>query len=90
VNKAEIVSKISKDVKISKGAADKALTSFIDGVTKALKKGQNVTLVGFGTFTVGKRKARRGRNPQTGKEIRIPAKKVAKFKAGKALRETVQ
>jgi len=59
-------------------------------VSKALKKGQNVTLVGFGTFTVGKRKARRGRNPQTGKEIKIPAKKVAKFKPGKALKEAVQ
>ena len=89
MNKAELVAKMAKDAKLSKGAADKALTSFIDGVSKSLKKGQNVTLVGFGTFTIGKRKARRGRNPQTGKEIRIPAKKVAKFKAGKALRETV-
>jgi DNA-binding protein HU-beta len=90
MNKAEMVAKMAKDAKITKGAADKALTSFIDGVSKALKKGQNVTLVGFGTFTVGKRKARRGRNPQTGKEIKIPAKKVAKFKPGKALKEAVQ
>ncbi|OGW18320.1 MAG: DNA-binding protein HU [Nitrospinae bacterium RIFCSPLOWO2_12_FULL_45_22] len=90
MNKAEIVAKMAKEAKISKGAADKALSSFVDGVSKSLKKGQNVTLVGFGTFAIGKRKARRGRNPQTGKEIKIPAKRVAKFKPGKALKEAVK
>ncbi|MEE9504839.1 MAG: HU family DNA-binding protein, partial [Thermodesulfobacteriota bacterium] len=71
-------------------AAGKALNSVIDGITKALKKGDSVTLVGFGTFSVSKRKARKGRNPQTGKEIKIPARKVAKFKAGSDLKKAVK
>jgi DNA-binding protein HU-beta len=85
-----MVAKMGKDAKISKGAASKALSSFVEGVGKTLKKGQRVTLVGFGTFSVSKRKTRRGRNPQTGKEIKIPAKKVAKFKPGKALKQLVK
>lgn len=90
MTKAELVSRMAKDAKITKVAATKALDSVIDGITKALKKGDSVTLVGFGTFSVSRRKARKGRNPQTGKEIKIPAKKVAKFKAGTDLRKAVK
>jgi DNA-binding protein HU-beta len=90
MTKAELVAKMAKDAKISKAAAGKALNGAIEGITKALKKGDSVTLVGFGTFSVSKRKARKGRNPQTGKEIKIAARKVAKFKAGSELRKTVK
>ena len=90
MTKAELVSRMAKDAKITKVAANKALGSVIGGITKALKKGDSVTLVGFGTFSVVRRKARKGRNPQTGKEIKIPAKKVAKFKAGADLRKAVK
>ncbi len=85
MNKAELVAKMSDDAGISKTQANAAVDSFIDAVTKTLKKDGKVTLVGFGTFTVGKRKARAGRNPKTGEAIKIKAKKVAKFKAGKEL-----
>ncbi len=90
MTKAELIAKAAKDAKITKTAASKALDSIIDGITKALKKGNRVTLVGFGTFSVSKRKARTGRNPQTGKPIKIAAKKVAKFKAGSGLRKAVK
>lgn len=90
MTKAELVSRMAKDAKITKVAANKALGGVIGGITKALKKGDSVTLVGFGTFSVVRRKARKGRNPQTGKEIKIPAKKVAKFKAGADLRKAVK
>ena len=90
MTKADLISRMAKDAKITKVAAGKALNSVIDGITKALKKGDSVTLVGFGTFSVSKRKARKGRNPQTGKEIKIPARKVAKFKAGSDLKKTVK
>ena len=90
MTKAELVEQMAKDAKISKAAAGKALNGAIDAITKALKKGDSVTLVGFGTFSVSRRKARKGRNPQTGKEIKIPARKVAKFKAGAGLRDTVK
>jgi len=90
MTKAELVEKMAKDSKISKAAAAKALDSFIDGVTKALKKKDGkVTLVGFGTFSKGRRKARKGRNPQTGAEIKIKASTVVKFKAGKKLKDAV-
>ena len=85
MNKGQLVDRIAKDAKITKGQASDALESVISGVAGALTKGGKVTLVGFGTFSVSKRAARKGRNPQTGKEINIKAKKVAKFKAGKAL-----
>ena len=85
MNKAELVSKISDDSGISKTQANTALNSFIEAVTKTLKSGDKVTLVGFGTFSVSKRNARTGRNPQTGATIKIKAKKVARFKAGKEL-----
>jgi len=90
MTKAELIAKAAKDAKITKTAAGKALDSIIDGITKALKKGGRVSLVGFGTFSVSKRKARTGRNPQTGKPIKIAAKKVAKFKAGSELRKAVK
>ncbi len=83
MNKGQLIDKIANDAKISKVQAGAALDSFIGATMGALKKGDKVTLVGFGTYSVSKRSARIGRNPQTGKEIKIPAKKVVKFKAGK-------
>ena len=90
MTKGDLVGAISKEAGITKVAAEKALVAFIDAVTKSLKKGDSVGLVGFGTFSVSKRKARKGRNPQTGKEINIPAAKVPKFKAGKGLKDAVR
>ncbi|HMK05400.1 MAG TPA: HU family DNA-binding protein [Ferruginibacter sp.] len=85
MNKAELISKLADDAGITKTQANAALDSFVEAVTKTLKGGGKVTLVGFGTFSVSKRAARNGRNPQTGAVIKIKAKKVAKFKAGKEL-----
>ena len=85
MNKAELVAKIADDAGITKSQANAALDSFVEAVTKTLKGGGKVTLVGFGTFSVSKRNARTGRNPQTGDVIKIKAKKVARFKAGKEL-----
>ncbi len=85
MTKAELVGVIAKSAGITKDKAAKALDCFQDTVTKELKKSGRLALVGFGTFSVAKRKAREGRNPQTGKTIKIPAKKVVKFKAGKEL-----
>lgn len=82
MNKAELVDAIAGEAKLSKASAEKALEAFVNQTTKALKSGDNVALVGFGSFKVVKRAARNGRNPQTGKSIKIAAKKVAKFKAG--------
>ena len=89
MNKADLVGEVAKVVG-SKKKAEEAVSCVLQTVTKALKKGQALTLVGFGTFTVSKRKARLGRNPQTGKEIKIPAKKVPKFSPGKALKAAVR
>jgi DNA-binding protein HU-beta len=89
MNKAEIISKIAEDAGITKTQANAALDSLIDGITRTLKKGDKVTLVGFGTFSVSKRAARNGRNPQTGAVIKIKAKKVARFKPGKELSEKI-
>jgi DNA-binding protein HU-beta len=90
MTKADLVDKVAKDAKISKAAANKALGSFVDNVTKALKKKDGkVTLVGFGTFSKVRRKAREGRNPQTGRKIKIKARNAVKFKAGKALKDAV-
>lgn len=85
MNKAELIAKIAEDAGITKTQANATIDAFVDAVTKTLKKGDKVTLVGFGTFSVSKRAARNGRNPQTGAVIKIKAKKVAKFKAGKDL-----
>jgi len=85
MTKAELITKIAEDAGITKVAAVAALDAFMDGVTKTLKKGDKLTLVGFGTFSVSKRAARVGRNPFNGETIKIKAKKVAKFKASKEL-----
>jgi DNA-binding protein HU-beta len=90
MTKAELVEKMATDADISKAAAGKALDSFMNGIKKTLKKGDTVTLVGFGTFSVGKRAARKGRNPQTGEVIKIKASKSPKFKAGKAFKEAIK
>ncbi len=85
MNKATLIDKIANDAGITKGAAATAVDSLVTGITSALKKNQRVTLVGFGTWHVSKRKARTGRNPQTGETIKIKAKKAVRFKAGKQL-----
>ena len=85
MNKAELIEAMASGAKISKADAKRALDSFIDTTSKALKKGDRVALVGFGSFSVSKRAARKGRNPQTGKEIQIKAKNVVRFKAGSEL-----
>ena len=90
MNKAELIDSIASEADITKADAKKALDAFIDTTTKALKKGNRVALVGFGSFSVSKRSARKGRNPQTGKEIKIPAKKVVKFKPGAELSEKIK
>jgi len=89
VNKSQLVDKIAEGAEISKAAAGRALDSFIEAVTEALKKGEQVALVGFGTYQVRERSARTGRNPQTGQTIQIAAAKVPSFKAGKALKDAV-
>jgi DNA-binding protein HU-beta len=90
MTKAELVEKMANDAKISKAAAGAALNSFVANVTKALKKKDGkVTLMGFGTFAKVRRKARKGRNPQTGAVIKIKARNAVKFKAGKKLKDAV-
>lgn len=89
MTKVELVEKMATDAGITKTAAGAALASFIEGVTKALKKDGKVTLVGFGTFSKTRRKARQGRNPQTGDVIKIKASNAVKFKAGKKLKDAV-
>ncbi len=90
MTKAELVEAMAKDAGISKAAATKALNSFTTSVTKALKKKDGkVTLVGFGTFSKVRRKARKGRNPQTGEKIKIKARNAVKFSAGKKLKDAV-
>lgn len=90
MTKAELIEKMAKDAGVAKSVAGKSLESFIEGVTKSLKKGNKVSLVGFGTFAVSKRKARKGRNPRTGETITIKAAKVPKFTAGKAFKEAIK
>jgi len=85
MNKAELIEAIAADAGLTKADAKRALDAFIDATTGALKQGDRVALVGFGSFSVTDRAARKGRNPQTGKEINIPAKKVVRFKAGAEL-----
>jgi DNA-binding protein HU-beta len=89
VNKQELIAKIVKDTGLTKVGASAAVDSFIDGITKSLKKGTNVTFVGFGTFKTAQRKARTARNPQTGASIKIPKRRVVRFSAGKALKSAV-
>ena len=90
MTKADLISSMAKDSKITKTAAEKALNAFTGSVTKALKKGDKITLTGFGTFSTARRKARKGRNPRTGQEIKIGATKVARFKPGNKLRQSVK
>jgi DNA-binding protein HU-beta len=89
MNKSELIDAIAKSADISKAAAGRALDATVDSIKKSLKKGDLVSLVGFGTFYVGKRAARTGRNPQTGATIKIKAAKVPKFRAGKGLKDAV-
>jgi len=90
MNKSELVEAIAKESKLTKADSERALDAFVNQTTKALKGGHNVALIGFGTFKVMKRAARNGRNPQTGKAMKIAAKKVAKFKAGAGLAKAVK
>lgn len=89
MNKSELIESVAKSADISKAAAQRALDSMVAAIRVSLKRGQMVTLVGFGTFYVGKRKARGGRNPRTGAPIKIGAAKVPKFRAGKALKDAL-
>lgn len=89
-NKADLIYVIANKANISKGDAGVALDAVLEEITEALKKGERVSISGFGTFSVGSRTARTGRNPQTGATIQIPASKSPKFKPGKALKESIQ
>ncbi len=89
MNKTELVAAVAEQAEISKKDAEKALKAFTDVISAELKKGEKVQLVGFGTFEVAERKAREGRNPQTGKTMKIAASKAPKFKPGKALKDMV-
>ena len=89
MNKQDLIAKIAKDADLSKSAASAAVDSFFEGITKALKKGDAITFVGFGTFKTAQRKARTARNPQTGAAIKVPKRRVVKFTAGKGLKSAV-
>jgi len=89
MNKGDLVEKVAKDCDVSKAVAEKALNSVMDAIMEAMSAGDKVTLVGFGTFSVAERAAREGRNPQSGKAIKIAAKKVVKFKVGSKLADSV-
>ena len=89
MNKAELIDAVAEDADLTKASATRALDSAIENITSALKSGNNVTLVGFGTFTVRRRDARMGRNPRTGEAIQIKASNVPGFKAGKALKDAL-
>ena len=90
MNKGDLIEYVAKDVKITKVQAAKAIDSLVEHVTKSLKKGERSSLVGFGTFSLSRRKARVGRNPQTGAPIKIPAKRVVKFTSGKVLKAIIK
>jgi DNA-binding protein HU-beta len=89
MNKSELVDKVASEAKLTKADAGRAVDAMLQSIGKALKKGDSVSLVGFGTFTVRQRAARTGRNPQTGEQIKIKASKVPAFKAGKQLKDSV-
>ena len=90
MTKAEIVAKVAEEIKISKKAAGRALALITDSIAQAIRKGKKVSLIGFGTFSVVQRKARKGRNPRTGTELKIAAKKAPKFTAGSALKAAAE
>ncbi len=90
MTKGDLVAKMAKDARVTKRAAEAALDSAIKGIKESLKKGKKVTLVGFGTFALGRRKARTGRNPQTGQPIKIPAARVVRFRPGAELKKAVK
>ena len=90
MNKAQLIDAIAKEANLSKADAKRALDAFISTTTKALKKGDTISLIGFGSFSTSKKGARTGRNPQTGAEIKISAKKVVKFKSGSELTDAVK
>ena len=90
MTKAELTDKIAISAGISRAAASNALNSILENITKTMQKGQKVTLIGFGTFSVQQRKARSGRNPKTGEEIKIPASKLPRFTAGTALKNSLK
>ncbi len=90
MNKAELIERVAKDSRLTKAGATRAIDALLDNVTKALKKGEKVTLVGFGTFGVSRRKARAGRNPRTGVPIKIAARRALKFAVGKDLKELIR
>ena len=89
MNKGDLIEAVAKDTKLSKAASEKAINAVFGNMTKGLKKGGKVSIAGFGSYTVRKRKARMGRNPQTGEPIKIGASKTVGFKAGKALKESL-
>lgn len=89
MNKAELIDKIAREAGITKAAAGRAIESLIDGIGQSLQRGERAALVGFGTFSLGQRRGRTGRNPQTGATIKIPAKKVVRFRCGKELEELI-
>lgn len=89
MTKAELIDKVAEDTKVSKAESGRLIESVLENMTSALTNGDSVTLVGFGTFSVSSRAARKGRNPQTGAEIQIAASKVPRFKAGKALKDRI-
>lgn len=89
MNKQELVAKVAQDANLTKRQAEDAVNAFVNAVKSSLANGESVSLVGFGTFTVSERAARKGRNPQTGAEIQIPARKVPVFRAGKGLKEAL-
>lgn len=90
MNKGDLIHFVARDVKITKVQAAKAIDSLVGHITRTLKRGERTSLVGFGTFSISRRKARTGRNPQTGAPLRIPAKKVVKFTTGKGLRAIIK
>jgi DNA-binding protein HU-beta len=90
MNKGDLIHFVARDVKITKVQAAKAIDSLVEHITRTLKRGERTSLVGFGTFSISRRKARTGRNPQTGAPLRIPAKKVVKFTTGKVLRGIIK
>ncbi len=89
MNKQDLVAKVAQDANLTKRQAEDAVNAFVNAVKGSLAKGESVSLVGFGTFAVSERAARKGRNPQTGAEIQIPARKVPVFRAGKGLKEAL-